>query len=424
MNLKIPLAFSQLLDTQARYKVFYGGRGSAKSESFARAQLIQGMQARKLFLNTRELQVSIQDSVHRLLASTIMNENLADQYEVLQSTIRHRYNGTEFIFKGLKHNITEIKGLQGVDCCWVEEAENVSDRSWETLIPTIRKENSEIWVSFNPKNLTDPTYQRFVVNPPPDSIVKKVSYRDNPFFPRVLRKEMQTLKDKDPDAYSHIWEGELDIRKSGAVYARLIDKARSDGRITSVPYDPAYEVFTAWDLGWGDSTAIWFLQFAGRELRWIDCYENSGEGLDHYAQLIKSKPYNYMKDGHFLPHDGGSGNIRGDSVSKQLASMGLQNQVLTRENDINPGIELVRQTIQYSVFDSKLDGLKALEAYAYEWDDDRQTFKPKPRHDWSSNYADAARYAARAAQMIKGKISVRPRQVEYVAPSYSEGWMG
>ena len=86
---------------------------------------------------------------------------------------------------------------------------------------------------------------------PPDSIVKKVSYRDNPFFPRVLRKEMQTLKDKDPDAYSHIWEGELDIRKSGAVYARLIDKARSDGRITSVPYDPAYEVFTAWDLGWG-----------------------------------------------------------------------------------------------------------------------------------------------------------------------------
>ena len=182
MNLKIPLAFSQLLDTQARYKVFYGGRGSAKSESFARAQLIQGMQARKLFLNTRELQVSIQDSVHRLLASTIMNENLADQYEVLQSTIRHRYNGTEFIFKGLKHNITEIKGLQGVDCCWVEEAENVSDRSWETLIPTIRKENSEIWVSFNPKNLTDPTYQRFVVNPPPDSIVKKVSYRDNPFF--------------------------------------------------------------------------------------------------------------------------------------------------------------------------------------------------------------------------------------------------
>ena len=404
MPITIPSKFKPLFE-KYRYKVFYGGRGSAKSESFARAQLIQGMQSRKLFLNTRELQVSIQDSVHRLLASTIMNENLADQYEVLQSTIRHRHNGTEFIFKGLKHNITEIKGLQGVDCCWVEEAENVSDRSWETLIPTIRKDGSEIWVSFNPKNLNDPTYQRFVVNPPTDSIVRKVSWRDNKFFPEVLRKEMLELQKRDPEAYAHIWEGELDTRRSGAVYAKLIELARAEKRITKVPYDPAGEVFTAWDLGWGDSTAIFWAQFIGRELRIIDYYENSGEGLSHYVKIIKDKPYNYMRTPVYLPHDGGHGNIRGDSVTVQLNRMGLSNIVL-ENGSLEGGIEAVRQLIPMCVFDSEKvkDGLFALENYSFEWDDDRKCFKNKPKHDQYSNGADAFRYLAHAVNLLKGSI--------------------
>lgn len=425
MHLKIPSEFNDLITTASRYKVYYGGRGSAKSESVARSQLIKGIQRKHLFLNTRELQVSIQDSVHRLLSQIIADEGMADQYEVLQSTIRHRYNGTEFIFKGLKHNISEIKGLQGVDICWVEEAENASDRSWETLIPTIRKDKSEIWVTFNPRNLNDPTYQRFVVNPPPDCIVKKVSYRDNPFFPDVLRKEMQTLRDRDHDAYLHIWEGELDTRRSGVVYARQIDQARSENRITLVPYDPAYEVFTAWDLGWGDSTAIWFLQFVGRELRWIDCYENQGELISHYAQIVKGKPYNYMKQGHFLPHDGAHGNLRGASVYNQLLNLGLSCQVLPRESNVTAGIDVTRQVLAYSVFDQKkcADGLKALENYHYKWDEDRQRFRDNPEHDWTSNYADAARYAAAAAQTIKGSLLPKPKPLPSKRASSNTGWM-
>ena len=234
MQITVPEAFDFLFQPK-RYKVTYGGRGSGKSESYARALLVLGIQNKELILCTRELQVSIQDSVHRLLASTIANENLSDQYEVLQSVIRHRTNGTEFLFKGLKHNITEIKGFQGVTKVWVEEGENVSNRSWEILIPTIRAENSEIWVSFNTRNLSDPTYQRFVANPQEDSIVKRVSYKDNPFFPDVLRKEMEKLKKADPEAYMHIWEGEFDTRRSGAVFAKQIAKAREEGRITRVP---------------------------------------------------------------------------------------------------------------------------------------------------------------------------------------------
>lgn len=366
------------------------------------------MQEKLPILCTREFQTSIQDSVHRLLATTVMNENLSDQYEVLQSVIRHRYNGTEFLFKGLKHNITEIKGLHGIKRVWCEESENISHRSWELLIPTIREERSEIWVSFNTKNPTDPTYERFVKNSPDDCFVKKVSYEDNPFFPEVLRKEMESLRNSDPEAHDHIWNGNFDTRRSGAVYAKQLAKAAEEGRVTKVPYDPAFEVFTAWDLGFGDSTVIWWLQFVGRELRWLEHYENSGQQLQHYAEVVKSRPYNYSRA--YLPHDGGAGNIRGDSVSSQLRNLGIQNTVLEREQDINPGIELLRQTIAYSVFDKDkcADGLHALDNYAYEWDEDRGVFKNKPTHNWASHSADAARYAARAASLVRAGLGRAP----------------
>jgi phage terminase large subunit len=405
-----------------RYKVLYGGRGGAKSHSIARVLLVMGIQRSLRIICAREIQKSIADSVHALLSDLIREHGLTDFYEIQQQVIRGK-NGTEFKFRGLKHNTTDLKSLEGADVVWIEEAENVSNNSWEILIPTVRKEGSEIWISFNPKNLSDPTYQRFVAQHDDDMIVKKISWRDNPFFPDVLEKERRKLEAADPEAYAHIWEGEPDTRRSGAIYAKQITKAREESRVTRVPYDPGSEVFTAWDLGFGDATAIWWLQFVGRELRWLDYYENSGEQLDHYAQVIKSKPYQYAVNGHYLPHDGGHGNIRGDSVSRQLITMGIGNVVLERETDITPGIELLRQTIAYSVFDADKckDGLHALENYGYEWDEDKQIFKPRPLHNWASNGSDAARYAARAASMRKAGL-VR-RDDPFKTDAY-HGWMG
>lgn len=400
----------------------YGGRGGAKSHAIARTLLVMGMQNTLRIVCAREIQKSISDSVHALLADLIREHDLSDFYEVQRDIIRGA-NGTEFKFRGLKHNTTDLKSLEGADICWVEEAQNVSNNSWEILIPTIRKDNSEIWVSFNPKNMTDPTYERFVKYQGDDIMSVEVSWRDNPFFPDVLNKERLKLKAIDPDAYDHIWEGQPDTRRSGAVYAKQLAAARADSRITRVPYDPSSEVFMAWDLGWGDSTAIWWLQWVGRELRWVDYYENSGEQLDHYAAIVKKKPYNYMARGAFLPHDGAHGNIRGDSVSKQLTSLGVPNQVLVRETDITPGIELLRQTIAISCFDEVKckDGLHALENYGYEWDADRSIFKSSPRHDWTSHASDAARYAAIAAGKLKGRL-LKPPASE---PTYSNNisWM-
>lgn len=401
-RISIPVAFKGMFDPW-RYRVYYGGRGGGKSESICRALLTIGIQKKIRVLCCREFQASIADSVHKLLSDIIQLHKLDGFYTITQSAIRGA-NGTEFIFKGLRHNATEIKSMAGIDYCFVEEAEKVSNNSWELLFPTIRKEGSSITIAFNPKNPTDPTYVRFVANRRADALVEKVSYADNPFFPSVLEKERLELKAIDPEAYEHVWEGEFDTRKSGAVYAKQLQKAREEKRITLVPYDPSCQVFTAWDIGFADTTAIWWLQFVGRELRWLECYEKSGEQLDHYVSVVKSKQYNY--DIHYLPHDGAHGNIRGESVSNQLFQMGLRNNVLPREVDIAPGLELVRQTLAYSVFDQDKckDGIHALENYAYEWDEDRGVFKSKPKHDWSSNYADAARYAARAAASQKSGL--------------------
>lgn len=361
--------------------------------------------------------------MHRLLSDIIRKHNLEDFYEILQTTIRGK-NGTEFLFKGLKHNISEIKGFEGVDYVWCEEAENISDKSWEVLIPTIRKGGSEIWVLFNPRNITDPTYQRFIVNQRDDAIVRKVSWRDNPFFPDTLKKEMEILKTTDIESYNHVYEGELDTRRSGAVYAKLIDKARAEDRITRVPYDPSYEVFTAWDLGWSDATTIWWGQIVGREVRVIDYYENSGESLEHYARIVKDKPYNYIRSGHYLPHDAAAGNIRGDTASIQLTRLGLANKVL-EVSSVEGGIEAVRQLLPMCVFDkdNTKDGLFALENYAYEWDEERKIFKNKPKHDWSSNGADGFRYFAHAIGKIKGGLS-NPKPVSFQIKNTTGSYMG
>jgi phage terminase large subunit len=405
--LRTPPAFDYF-DQPKRYKAAYGGRGSGKSHSIVRKLLQRGMDKPLRIVCAREIQKSIKDSVHKLLRDIIFEIGLDGFYQVLETEIRGK-NGTEFIFRGLKHNTRDLKSLEGCDICWIEEAENVSDNSYEILIPTIRKEGSEIWATFNVRNTGDPTYRRFVTEAGADTISKKVSWRDNPHFPTVLRDEMNKLQRSDNEAYQHIWEGEPDTRRSGAVYAKQITKAYNEGRVTAVPYDPGTQVFTAWDLGFGDATAIWWLQFVGRELRWIDYYENDGEQLGHYVGIVKGKPYNYSK--HFLPHDGGHGNIRGDSVSRQLSGMGLQNIVLERETDITPGIELLRQTISFSVFDREKckDGLHALENYGYEWDEDRGIFKSKPKHDWTSHSADCARYAAIAAGRVKSGLAVKPK---------------
>jgi phage terminase large subunit len=206
VKVALPEAF-QFLTEPARYKVAYGGRGSAKSWSVARVLCLLAASKPVRILCARELQSSIRVSVHRLLADQIEALNLSARLEIQNAEIRG-VNGSLFIFEGLRHNTTKIKSMEGIDICWVEEAERVSEESWKILVPTIRKPGSEIWVTFNPEQETDPTYTRFVKNPPPDAIVRKVNHDQNPWFPIELRKEMEYDYKVDPDSAAHIWGGE------------------------------------------------------------------------------------------------------------------------------------------------------------------------------------------------------------------------
>lgn len=202
-----------------RYKVYYGGRGSAKSWNFARALLTMAHNRPLRVLCARELQSSIKDSVHRLLCDQIEHMGLGAHFSTINNEVRG-INGSLFVFEGLRHNINNIKSKEGIDIAWVEEAEKVSQESWEVLIPTVRKEGSEIWASFNPADEHDPTYQRFVINTPPNAFVQKVSWRDNPWFPDTLRKEKDYLARVDPDAYAHVWEGETIMHSDAQVLSR------------------------------------------------------------------------------------------------------------------------------------------------------------------------------------------------------------
>ena len=245
-SIQIPSKFKPLFKP-ARYKVYYGGRYGLKSWNIARALLLLGAKEKKQILCTREFQGSIKDSVHRLLSQQIEELNLGGFYSILKHAITGR-NGTEFLFEGIRNNVTSIKSMEGIDICWCEEAENIPEYSWDVLIPTIRKKGSEIWVSFNPFDELDDTYQRFITNPPSTAVVVNTSYRDNPWLSEEIRHEIETLKKNNYNKYLHIYEGQCNSDYEDSIIKPEWVKASIDAHIKlgfspigvrSTGFDPA-----------------------------------------------------------------------------------------------------------------------------------------------------------------------------------------
>lgn len=396
----------------ARYKVGYGGRGGAKSWGFGTALLIQGLKEKKLILCAREFQNSIADSVHALLKGLIDRLKLDNFYEVQNNRIIGR-NGTEIIFAGLRHNVNKIKSIEGVDICWIEEAQAVSKASWDVLIPTIRKEGSEIWVSFNAELDTDETYKRFILYPPSNSLVVKINWSDNPWFPDVLRQEMEDLKLRDYDAYLNVWEGHCKQALEGAVFAKEIRKAQEEGRICRVPLAPGRPVDTFWDLGHRDHTSIWFGQILPHgEYRLIDFYQNRGELLEHYLLELQKK--NYLYGMHFIPHDGAHDRLGNVSIEKQMKVVYPGKvKVLERIKDVTIGIEAARTVFPLCWFDEEkcADGIQALRRYKYDVDSATGGYSKYPLHDEYSDAADAFRYIAMAVNAHKPKPKAKTIEI-------------
>lgn len=214
-KLQLPYAFRELQEP-SRHKAFHGGRGGGKSWAYAQELIIRGWERRELrWLCAREIQKSINASVKRLMEDRIKAAGLgpvADGgngfYHITDRGITGNDGKVQFLFSGLRSNPENVKSMEGLDGAWIEEANTVSQRSINLLTPTVRKEGSELWWSWNRRHEKDPVDNMFLSGaPPPRSLIRKVGWQDNPWFSEVLREEMEWDKSRDMDKYLHVWEG-------------------------------------------------------------------------------------------------------------------------------------------------------------------------------------------------------------------------
>lgn len=468
-----PLEF---LYAPAPFKVAWGGRGGVKSYGFADALTLSAVNQYERILCARETMDSIAESVHHLLEKRARSIGFGEHFEFLKSTIIGpmwvnckacwaQFNPdpatkaqkcpkcgkgdvvdtgrSEFIFAGLRHNVHNIKSLEGCTKCWVEEAQSVSKNSWETLLPTIRwedrraKRSAEIWVSFNPDLSTDDTYKRWVLEPPPGAKVVKTSYRDNPWFPEGLRSQMEHMKKTDPAGYMHVWEGECLGALEGAIFREEMKQVTMEGRICAVPYHRKRPVDTAWDLGFDDLTAIWFVQAYDGFYHFIDYLEGYGQTIHDYLVKLQGKNYLYGTD--WLPHDAVDTIIHkklsgstGMAIEQIMRNAGRKVRIVPKLLKI-ASINGARTIFPQCKFDEKncADGIQSLRHYRWSSppemrnsDGSFQVLKSKaktvPMHDLASHGADAFIGAALGIKQPKAEIKQAPRQL----PRASEhSWM-
>lgn len=404
-----------------RYKVLHGGRGSGKSWAIARALLILAAQSKIRVLCTREVQKSLKDSVHALLSDQIEALGLGGIFQVLESEIRG-VNGSQFLFAGLQqHTVESIKSCESVDICWIEEAQSVSSKSWDVLIPTIRRPGSEIWLSLNPQLESDPTYQRFIANPPPGAWVQQVNWDANPWMPPELQDErLHAQATMKPEKYAHIWEGRCMPAVDGAIYFDEVARAEEEGRITRVPPDKFLKTHAVFDLGWNDAMTICIVQRRASELRVIDYIEDSHKKLSDYSLMLQGntsglvaagfKEDEAIKHAHraayrwgkvWLPHDGFSKDFKtGKSAEEMLRALGWK-VARVPSMDVEGGIKAAREVFERVYFDQEKTkrlveclkryrrniGVKSGEAGA-------------PLHDEFSHGADSFRYLALCADQL------------------------
>lgn len=395
----------KLLFDDSRYLVSYGGRDAGKSWAYARALLLQGAEKPLRILCAREIQRSIKDSVHKLLCDQIVALGLEGAYKPTLTEIRG-INGTEFLFTGLSSQTRDsIKSFEGIDKCWVEEGQSVSKRSWEILIPTIRKAGSQILVSFNPDLDTDDTYQRFVVSPPPDARVIKVNYTDNPWASKALDSEREHLRQTDPEAYAHIWLGECRAAVEGAIYFKEVSRLRSDGRLCNVPYDPLLRVHAVFDLGWNDAMSILLVQRQASEIRVIRYIEDRFRTLADYDAELRLLNYNWGT--FYLPHDGRARDYKSGKSAEEILT-GLGRQVEIVENlPIEEGIRSARLVFPRVYIDRTHAGplLNRLGRYKRRVNPDTGV-AGNPIHDDESHGADGFRYMAIVADQMGNDTTI------------------
>lgn len=442
LKAEIPRALVPLTK-DARYKGAHGGRGGAKSHFFAEQMVLRCYAQETRAACIREVQNTIRESVRQLLIDKIQKLGLGQFFDPLESEIRGA-NGSLIIFRGMQsYNAESIKSLEGYDIAWVEEAQSLSDVSLRMLRPTIRKPNSQLWFSWNPRHDTD-AVDKLLRGPnrPKDAIVVEVNWNDNPWFPEVLRQEKDEDYEADPEMADHVWGGNYEIVSEGAYYARLLVAAEREGRVGHFPYDPTKPVKTSWDIGVDDYTAVWFVQDDGHTATVIDYYETSNEGADDVIarcmpevfvppphderfvgwskqtalqELGRATPYTYAT--HFFPHDianrewGSGGRSRVQTVLA-LGVKGIHKGVAANPAERVNAVRRILPMVRFNMTTSVQLGMKRLRRYRRRWNDSLQTYTV-PERDDNTHGADAfGEYAINCS--IKPKEPPKPLPVKAI----------
>lgn len=378
----------------------------------ASALVLKGYEKTTRWLCCREIQRSLASSVKQLLEDKIQLHGLSDSYSSTRESITGQ-NGTIFLFAGLRTNPDSIKSMEGLDGAWVEEADRCSQQSLNLLIPTIRKPNSEIWFSWNRRNASDPVDNLFLGgDPPPNSLVKQVSWRDNPFFPDVLRDEMEWLKSRDLEKWRHVWEGELVQRSQARVFSNWrvddLDGSLSEDSIPRLGADWGFSVDPTvliecyvldrtlyfrrevYKVGCeiDDTPAL----FAGSDPRWSNRFNYPGfdsvrKGFTIVADSARPETISYMR-------------ARGFNITKARKGAG----------SVREGVEFLK-SYDIVVHPDCTNFISELDTYGYKIDPLTEEVLPVLVDSYNHGI-DAARYALEGTRKSnRSRISIVPPRV-------------
>ena len=406
IKLEIPDKLIPVFDGEADIRGSHGGRGSAKTRTFAKMSAVRAhiwdQEGRNgIILCARQFMNSLADSsLEEIKIAIREDEYLVQHFDIGETYIRTKSGRISYSFAGLDRNINSIKSKSRLLLAWVEEAEHVTEEAWVKLIPTLREEDSELWITWNPEDETSATNKRFhsTINTLDDRTrIVEMNWRDNPWFPAILERQRQKDKADRPHSYSHIWEGEFVTAVEGAYFGPSLIKAREDKRIGFVAEDPNLIVRLFADIGGtgakADNFVFWAAQFVGSEIRWINHYEQQGQPIGTHLNWMRSQGYDEGRCKIWLPHDGDT-NDRVFDVSYRTAfeKAGYKVEVIPNQGKgaAMKRVDEARRLFPRMRFDEEKckDGLKALGWY-HERKDEKRNMGLGPEHDWASHSADA-----------------------------------
>jgi phage terminase large subunit len=401
-QVELPPKLIPVFTGEADVRGAWGGRGSGKTRSFAKMTAVRTYmwdQAGRegLILCGRQFMNSLEDSSLEEIKAAIRGEPwLLPHFDIGEKYVRTVSGRISYTFAGLDRNIDSVKSKSRILLCWVDEAEPVTEEAWLKLIPTLREEDSELWVTWNKERKTSATNKRFGRSLTDERTkIVEINWRDNPWFPASLDRKRLKDKEERPEQYDHIWEGDYVTVVEGAYFAKGLIEAKEHGRITSIPLDPLMTIYAYWDIGGtgakADATAIWIVQFIGKQINVLDYYEARHQPMATHVAWLRKRGYG---DAYcVLPHDGASGEKIIDATYEgALTSAGFNVDTVPNQGTgaASMRVEAARRLFPRVHFNESTTegGRSALGWYHEKLDTDRG-IGLGPEHDWSSHGADA-----------------------------------